>query len=515
MKFLTLVILLVQLGTAPTVKAMNERSKSIIKRYLLEYQASIEIPCTLHYLDTFIDLGLFDNNNFQVKIGTLVGKLGSTCNIFICSSDFSQSKESKEIDKLMKNHMWIIDGNYPKKHFVWPVVEVAPKISKLFCPKDPVPKLVSGLNIQFCPEYPTFKGQPMKVAMFGAPPTAFPGPDGSLMGIDPDTILLLMEYVEFYPMFVFPRSYDETVFMVHNGSVELGVDVIITPNRYKLIDFSSYLEYTALTYSIRVPQPVDVLYQFLQPFEMMVWITWFSMVAIFGILIYVVTYFTKSKISKLALPNVKLIDYVLYSIGITIQPLIDHQWINIIRSKTWSGTLIILGLSIAGFLVMNVYKTDLLSSLTAISFEKPIDTVKDLLEKDIKVYHYADETYYLLKDHPRKEYRELYQKVTDRGWIITDIAQIPLVIKSTYDGEGSFMSPDFTFHFFMTNDIKEGKGSLVRHTKEIYRSDPSCLTLPKNGPMTRTFDKFILRGVDHGLFQRIRNKYQLKLGKNS
>ena len=155
-----LAFIFLQLGIALTVQAMNERSKGNIKKYLLEYQESLNISCVLHYLDTFIDFGLLDNYNFQSKHGKTVGKLGSTCNIFICTSQFSESQESQEIDKAMKNHLWIIDGSYGKKHFLWPVIEVLPKISKLYCSKDPNPKLaVAAQHVEFCPEYPTWKGQ--------------------------------------------------------------------------------------------------------------------------------------------------------------------------------------------------------------------------------------------------------------------------------------------------------------------------------------------------------------------
>ena len=75
----------------------------------------------------------------------------------------------------------------------------------------------------------------------------------------------------------------------------------------------------------------------------------------------------------------------------TIQPLISQQWIDLVRSKTVSGAFIILGLAMAGFLVVNLYKTVLLSYLTAISFEKPIDTIKELLESDLNMYHFYRE----------------------------------------------------------------------------------------------------------------------------
>ena len=117
-----------------------------------------------------------------------------------------------------------------------------------------------------------------------------------------------------------------------------------------------------------------------------------------------------------------------------------------------------------------------------------------------------------MKDDPRKEVRDIFQKISDKGWIVMDFAQLQFVTEQVYEGKGSNLGFTHTTLFYMTNDIKGGKGSLIRIVKEVYRSDPGCLTLPKNGPMTRTFDKFIMRGFDHGLFQRIGNQYYLTEG---
>ena len=244
---------------------------------------------------------------------------------------------------------------------------------------------------------------------------------------------------------------------------------------------------------------------------MMVWNIWIILLVLFGSLILAIT-----KLFKLSQKDVKFIDYFLYTFGSTIQPLLDHNWLTKLRSKSTSVALILLWLAISGFLIMNLYKTDLLSSLTAKSFEKPIDTIKDLVKSDIKKFHYKDESFYQLKDHPRKEFRELYEQVSENGWVVSSIAQIPMVLQNMYNGKGSFMSPRESFHYYMTNDIKMGKANefkTLRIVKEIYRSKPSSVVLPKNGPITKSFDKIIMRMVDHGLYQKIVYKYSFRQGK--
>ena len=177
------------------------------------------------------------------------------------------------------------------------------------------------------------QGQTVSVAMSSVAPLAFKDASGSLIGTDADSIELLKDFVEFNPKYVFARTFDESVLMVHNGSVDLGLPVTITPYKYQLVDLTSILKFITISYVTRVPQPQDVLYQFLLPFETSVWIVWISILVLFGILIYMVTRFTKTMGFNLPLQDVKLMDYPIFSIGMTIQPLISEPWIDLVRSR--------------------------------------------------------------------------------------------------------------------------------------------------------------------------------------
>ena len=117
------------------------------------------------------------------------------------------------------------------------------------------------------------------------------------------------------------------------NSLDLGVKTSWSYKRYQLVDFPSFVNFVELVFWVQVPQPVDTFYQFLEPFSKVVWMVWFMTLGIFGILIYFVTMLTKFQ-NPNKLEHVKFLDYLLYSSGLTIQPLIDHQWINFVRSKT-------------------------------------------------------------------------------------------------------------------------------------------------------------------------------------
>ena len=75
------------------------------------------------------------------------------------------SPESMAIEKSTKNHIWIIKGTFPKGRFSWPVLEVEPKVSKLYCPGQDKAKLVMPRRVQTCPDYPTMNGKEVKASI--------------------------------------------------------------------------------------------------------------------------------------------------------------------------------------------------------------------------------------------------------------------------------------------------------------------------------------------------------------
>ena len=79
-------------------------------------------------------------------------------------------------------------------------------------------------------------------------------------------------------------------------------------------------------------------------------------------------------------------------------------------------------------------------------------------------------------------------------------------------GEGSYMIPSFDYSAQSSIEIKKLGKPKFRRIREPYKLLPDSFLLPKNGPYTPTFDKFIMRAFDHGLFKKISYKYQFREG---
>ena len=515
----TMMMLLVLLTRIVGSKAMNFRSIEVVKLFLESYQNEKNISCTINFLDTFLDFGLVKDEKFQFTNGLLYHGLGSTCNILVCTEKYLALPESQKIDKEMKNHLWIIDGKL-RNSLIWPVLEVTPKLTRLFCPGDLNGKLVTKYkSVPICKEYPTFSGKTVKVSVTGGRPALFKDSDGkSVTGFDPDSIDMLSEYIDYKPKYVIgSRNWDETVLEVNNGSADFGINTILTKKRYDKVDFPAYIDFTEVIYMAPIPKPVDILYQLIQPFSANVWLAWLTTLLAFSLLFHCITklflweHHEDKRLSK-RLKELKGIDLLLYPFGMLFESLLnDTKWIKILREKTASGKAVIFGLIIGGFLVMNLYRTVLLSYLAAISVEKPIDTVRQLIESDNKIFHFAGEITESLKDSPREEYRDLYRHASKNDWIV-DGSRLHEVIGLIDAGLEAFMYKSFNYDWINSIAIKKTGKPYYRRIKEPLVTSMSSNVLPKNGPMTKTFEKYTLRAFDHGIFKKLKYNYQLRDG---
>ena len=89
---------------------------------------------------------------------------------------------------------------------------------------------------------------------------------------------------------------------------------------------------------------------------------------------------------------------------------------------------------------MNIYKSLLLSHLTAISFEKPIETVQELVDSDsVQAFHFQDENILqILKYSLRPDLQNMYKKVMENNWIV-DNKNISIARKRIYVGKDSLL----------------------------------------------------------------------------
>ena len=269
-----------------------------------------------------------------------------------------------------------------------------------------------------------------------------------------------------------------------------------------MVDFPALVDFLELSYMVEVPKPVDSFYQLLQPFTMNVWLIWVSILATFCFLCYLTAQSMDQSVISLSL----------LTMGLTIQPLTSTHLINTIRSKSVSGLFVIGSLVIGGNLVMTVlYRNVLLSHLTATEYEKPIETAQELTESNLILYTFSDKR---LLDNLKNSatFQGVYQKVMDNGWTI-DGTNTSLFIQAMLNGKEAGAMDITGYYNVVSKQIQKMNRKLFLMTKDQVYSYPRTIVLPKNGPITGTFAKFISRAFDTGLFHKILYQYQLRDGK--
>ena len=162
---------------------------------------------------------------------------------------------------------------------------------------------------------------------------------------------------------------------------------------------------------------------------------------------------------------------------------------------------------------MTMYKSLLLSHLTAISFEKPIETVQELVDSDtVQALHFQDENILqIMKNSVRDDLQNLYKKVMKNNWVF-DTKNISIARKRIYVGKESLLVNTQPYSWLSTKQIKTIGKPLHMRFKDPFLLSARSLVLPKNGPFTGSFGKFIERATASGLFQQIKYKEIIKEG---
>ena len=146
-----------------TSLVLNQNNIDTITQYVKQIQYERKIPCIIHFINDHLELPILQQDEkFQFyHLTTPHGKpIQLDCSILVSSVSLVtlQPDIATQMDKSMKNHIWIIVGKYDAL-FSWPVLEVQPRISKLHCPEDNMPKLVLPSRINTCTEYPTWNNK--------------------------------------------------------------------------------------------------------------------------------------------------------------------------------------------------------------------------------------------------------------------------------------------------------------------------------------------------------------------
>ena len=161
--------------------------------------------------------------------------------------------------------------------------------------------------------------------------------------------------------------------------------------RYLQTDWTPSLQIGEYKYLAPKPQPVDVFYQLIAPFSPEVWIIFAFLIIVSGGFTYClkIMFDFKNKLSQNAkvffcVQEKFLLDYFIIPASFLIRPrLLNQKWIKLLFTKTRNGLFRTFVFSYGAFFIVRYYRANLLSNLTVIGYEKPIDTAKGKIQNFI------------------------------------------------------------------------------------------------------------------------------------
>ena len=107
---------------------------------------------------------------------------------------------------------------------------------------------------------------------------------------------------------------------------------------------------------------------------------------------------------------------ILITIGMIVDEAVSEKYIRK-ESSTKARLLLIVMWMVVGFLLCASYKSVLLATLVSVEYEKPVDTIDDLVETEKPIVGYPTLAYFLKVD-PRIKVRELANKFDGENWAL-------------------------------------------------------------------------------------------------
>ena len=158
-------------------------------------------------------------------------------------------------------------------------------------------------------------------------------------------------------------------------------------------------------------------------------------------------------------------------VGLLVDEAVEDRHISL-KSGFKARNLLILVWLLSGFLVTSGYKSVLLSTLVSIEYERPIDTIQDMLltEKAIIVENSTKSLY--MSNDPRDSIKELDAKIT--LYSITNGVVPDSVKNSIFDNEAVLVATDHAAFVW---------GSKIYQGKELLYSRGSAFMVPKSSPL--------------------------------
>lgn len=204
-------------------------------------------------------------------------------------------------------------------------------------------------------------------------------------------------------------SWDGLLGNVKDGKTDIGVGHVgmVWP-RAQIIDYTAFTYYLEVGHKTRKPIPVNAIFNIFTPYTTNLWIS-----LVIAIFIASICFAISAKLGPYW--------HIFHWIDFGIMPLsmlmessmLELEFFKKVK-KTKNGFILLSSWTIATFFFVKAYESNLLASLLAKVYEKPIDSFQDMLDAARPVYYTRGSTVVrILQTSPYEARRKVFQRVID------------------------------------------------------------------------------------------------------
>ncbi len=224
-----------------------------------------------------------------------------------------------------------------------------------------------------------------------------------------------------------------------NGSA----DVMITQpsidirQRYLLMDLTPQYYDRRVSFALRRPIPANTYYTLLRPYDVPTWIfVGVTTVVVYLTLWAIEKWHVRRHPSHRRSSPYELVAAVSVSL---VGESVPASWFSV--RHVAQGTLILFIWLPLALILNNAYESILLSHLVSVSYEKSIDTFKELHKQQLPLYIRANTAMPgIMARHRRKDIRQAYQEnVLERGGLF-HYDQTPSVSRLLHEGKAAVVA---------------------------------------------------------------------------
>ncbi|XP_059084403.1 uncharacterized protein LOC131881534 [Tigriopus californicus] len=288
--------------------------------------------------------------------------------------------------------------------------------------------------------------------------------------------------------------------MVYQGKLQAAIPALQFGYNRVFFDISSYLLFSQLRYTARVPQKNVAFGNVVRGFDQLGWLAVFITLGCFALTFQLIFWVYKFKIKNKSLYNNpgNPVDFFLLTFTTFVEP--DKiNWF-----PTWSaGKLATLFWSVFALLVVNFYTSNLRTNLIAPNLEPEINSHEDVIRYD-KTVHVDHLLSFLLRRTVSPAFEQVLHGVKWYYPVQAELLESHVKTAVLEDGDVYLATAENVLYTYLLQDTLGFPN--LRISDDSLVNFYMCVRLTKFSPYTPDINKLFTKYHEFGFYKRFLNK---------